>query len=196
MLCKRPINKGFLLMKRLLTLLIIFVVILPVLAQDAEIDPVADASFLEITLPSNFVLDPFIISALAGGNIPASSLDASCAGNIAIAPDVRLNWLHNEDTGATDLRIFFISSLDTTLVIQTPSGDFICNDDNTIDGAEPFDPAIDFLAAEEGTYNIWIGTFSTEEFAPGYLMLTEIGETYPGQIVSRILGNVVRPTSE
>lgn len=187
-------------MKKPLVLAIVLVattilLTIPVSAQ--ELDPNAEEpTFLEVSLGPGFLPDPFIVSALAGGDIDALvdlDLGADCAGMVASVPDIRINWTQGDEE-PSGVRVFFVAEDDTTLIIQTPDGEFLCNDDNEIDAATVFDPTIDILEPADGTYNIWIGTFEeSEEFVPGYLMVTEFGDSFPGQIVSPILGTIVEP---
>jgi len=105
-------------------------------------------------------------------------------------PDVKIEWLEDSD-GA--IRLFFNSLDDTTIVVQTPDGEFICNDDNGLPNANPLDPAIILSEPVAGIYNVWIGTYLADRLAPGYLVITEFAETFPGQIVSSLFGTIVEP---
>jgi hypothetical protein len=50
------------------------------------------------------------------------------------------------------------------------------------------DPAVDIVPPAEGAYSVWIGNFSdgAENAAHGYLMLTELPDSVPGNILSPI----------
>jgi len=181
----------------ILVVMALALLLIPALTQDDALDPDGEAGFLEVDISTDFVIDPFIISVVAGGGVDVVplDLDPECVGNVAPAPDARVN-LAIDDTDDTLLRIMFVSEQDTTLVIQTPDGAFICNDDSYVPGAEAFSPSVDIQDPEAGTYNIWVGTFEEGTFAPGYLMLTEDEETYPGQVASAILGDVILPLED
>jgi hypothetical protein len=130
-------------------------------------------------LESGFLPDPYVITMQSGGQIDlrAQNIGESCRGFVTTEPDLRLHW-----SGDTDrLRIFFVSSGDTTLVVQTPDGQYICNDDFV-----SLDPAVELTHPPEGDYNIWVGSFSATEFVYGYLMITELG-SMPGSIQSNLL---------
>lgn len=172
-------------------MMLLLLLALPVQAQ--ELNPQGEATFLEFELAPNFLPDPFIVTALGGGEIDAATLNlgTDCAGKIESAPDVRMTWTQGE-AATTGLRVFFVSDVDTTLIIQKPDGAFVCNDDNRIRGAAQLNPVIDILDTADGVYNIWIGAFS-DELAAGYLMFTELADTYPGQIVSSFLGAIIAP---
>ena len=104
--------------------------------------------------------------------------------------EYNIEWLE-ESTGA--IRIFFMSLADTTIIVLDPEGNFICNDDSGIQGANPLDPAVLIGDPIVGTYSIWIGTYLQDELAAGYLMVTEFADTYPGHIISGMMGTIVEP---
>lgn len=180
----------------LLVLAVLLFVALPLVAQDDTGE--AEGNFGNYNLTGDFELvgipDPFIVTMRAGGDVDAAeAIGEGCTGYVTENPDVYLNWTPGENTSA--LRVFFISESDTTLIIQLPDGTFVCNDDNEIDdpAADPLSPAIDLLDMPEGTYGIWVGTFEESTFVSGYLMLTELVNTFPGQITSTFLGQIVAP---
>lgn len=95
----------------------------------------------------------FTIELQAGGFIDATQvLGPACVGMVAEAPDFRLQL---QGDGSVQLDTSVASTADTTLVISTPDGQWLCNDDS--DG---FDPAIEVPRARAGLYDIWVGTFS------------------------------------
>jgi len=61
-----------------------------------------------------------------------------------------------------------ISSSDTTLIINGPDGSWSCNDDGYGDG----DAEVRFNRPQDGTYDIWIGTFDGGT-ASATLIITE-----------------------
>jgi hypothetical protein len=91
----------------------------------------------------------------AGGPVPANALRGAshCAGNIREdGPTVRL-----ELTGASGrLMVASCSREDTTLAIRTPSGGWLCDDDT-----ESHNPRVQISAATAGTYQIFVGTYSS-----------------------------------
>lgn len=132
-------------------------------AQDDVVNPDGEATFANINLRSNFVLDPFIVSVIGGGLLPASDLSADCAGYIPPNPSAALNL---EEGDQALLRIFFYSDDDTVMVVRTPSGEFVCEDDTNY---LLLDPTIDIADPEAGRYAIWIGTYAQGYLAPGFL---------------------------
>jgi hypothetical protein len=159
-----------------------------VAAQDGSLDLGADPSFGSITLSTGFEPDPYITTLVSGGATDVSQLDLGddCAGFAATSPDFRLNL----DTSMPQLRIFFISEGDATLIVNDPSGAWLCNDDSV--GTTPM---LELTDAEAGVYDIWVGSFSDTDFLPGYLMVTELDST-PGAIQSELLtGALLAATS-
>jgi hypothetical protein len=105
----------------------------------------------DVTLNSGFAPDPHSVSVTPGGDIEARTVDDSCVGQVASAPDFDLTYT----PGGYPLYIYVESDEDTTLVINTPSGDWICDDDSSAG----VNPGVGFKAPEEGLYDIWVGTY-------------------------------------
>lgn len=117
--------------------------------------------------------DPRGVNMQSGGAVDVSKyLGDECVGFASVEPSVTMNW----KSGSTPfLRIFFFSGgEDTTLIMRSPVGEWICNDDY----GGSFDPLID-LAPMVGEYGIWVGSFSWGEFHPGSLVITHSSETNP-----------------
>lgn len=126
-----------------------------------------DANFGSVELQSGFTPDPYIVELVAGGDLPAqSAADNACRGYVTQAPDFELSY----EAGAFDLFISASSAADTTLVINGPGGEWICNDDN--DG---LNPGIEFSSPQSGVYDIWVGTYREGEGAPTRLQISELG---------------------
>jgi len=123
------------------------------------------------TLSTGFLPDPFVTSIEPGGNTAVADFGAGCNGYIyAQAPDFELNL----DTETAQIGIFVIAPFDTTLVINDPAGNWICNDDNAEAGGS--NPGVSLLNPAQGTYDIWVGTYEQIEVgAKGSLMITEYG---------------------
>ena len=125
------------------------------------------ATYGSYTLTSGFTPDPMFIDIVSGGNIDASRLGGACGGYIANAPDVRITY----DASLLSLWVSVISSSDTTLVINTPSGGWICDDDSGGD----LDPSIHFNNAASGVYDIWVGTYGSTANEGARLYFSEVG---------------------
>ncbi len=137
----------------------------PIRAQAA--DPFGDSTLATIDLGAGFILDPYFLRVIGGGDVPASEIDEACTGFVDEDPNVVLNWSGESET----LTIFVYSDSDPVLVIETPEGEFLCNDD--LDQIV-LDPAIMLEDPAEGEYHIHVGSYAADEPALGYLVITEM----------------------
>ncbi|MEZ4864278.1 MAG: hypothetical protein R3C14_23400 [Caldilineaceae bacterium] len=148
--------------------------------------PTADAdapftAFVTIDLTAGYPLDPLIVSLNGGGDVAASTYGESCTGFIPASPTVTLNWAGEADF----VEAFFYSDHDPVLVVQTPSGDYLCNDDaNDL----LLDPVLQLNDPEQGRYNIWVGSYAPNQLLPGVLVLTTRPEVNIGTFS---LGNLI-----
>ena len=124
-----------------------------------------EASLITLDLAAGFPLDPTFMSVNAGGEVPATLLGAGCSGFINPEPVVTVNWSGDADF----VEVFFVSNDDPTLVIMTPDGEILCNDDAN---DNLLDPVIEITAPVEGVYKIWVGSFNSGHLLPGVLVLT------------------------
>ena len=134
-------------------------------AQDYSKEP----TYGTISLSAGFQPDPHEVDLRAGGSIDvADTLGAGCAGTVADAPDYDL--LYDSGSGSLPLIITVRSFYDTTLVINTPDGDWICDDDSG-----PGDnPSIRFDPGRDGLYDIWVGTYDSGSLQDATLMISEL----------------------
>jgi len=109
------------------------------------------------------------IDLLAGGSVDASTVGGACVGNIANAPDVQLEVQSN---GRLTFRT--LSDGDTTLVINTANGDWICDDDSGGD----LNALIDLANPATGIYDIWVGEWDGE-YADATLSIDQGGGGAP-----------------
>jgi hypothetical protein len=135
---------------------------------DYQMDP----QYGTITLVSGFTPDPHSITGVSGGIIDVKSLSlggSDCIGFASKAPDFRLLW-----TGSTtSLVIRFESNSpadDTILIINTPDGSWICNDDA---GSDTLNPVIRLNGQKEGQYDIWVASLTNGSYSEGKLIVTE-----------------------
>jgi len=140
----------------------------PVQAQAA--DPFGDSTLATIDLGAGFILDPYFLRVIGGGDVPASEIDDACSGFVDDDPNVVLNWSGESES----LTIFVYSDSDPVLVIETPEGEYLCNDD--LDQVV-LDPAITLEDPAEGEYHIHVGSYKADEPALGYLVITEMDVT-------------------
>jgi len=108
-----------------------------------------------VRLSAGFTPDPYNVQVVAGGNINArQSLGAACAGFISENPDFDLYWTATGN--GLPLVISADSQTDTTLVVRTPSGEWLCEDDGGFNG---MNPGMRIDNAQSGLYDIWVGTY-------------------------------------
>lgn len=132
-----------------------------VAAQNASLAPNSG----QVQLRSGFTPDPYTVEVVAGGNQDGSRLPGSCAGWISDAPDFRLSY----SAGALPLAFRTVSDADTTLVVNDPGGNWVCDDDGFGDG----DAQVVFRRPASGVYDVWIGTFNRNSAARAVLGITE-----------------------
>ncbi len=150
----------------LLLIAIAFSVVLIPAATSQSIS--AEPNFGSLSLEEGFVPDPQSVSVTSGGSIEVGI--GNCQyGYVSDAPDVDMYYT---TSGGSDLYIYVVGDGDTTLLINTPSGDWICDDDSYDDG----DPIIRLGGAEGGLYNIWVGSYSND-FHDATLYISEIDPT-------------------
>ncbi len=150
---------------------------------DAPTDPPAPTATLSFSLPpvygstslaSGFLSDPFSVGVTAGGPLNVSYLGSGCSGHATSAPSFTLNYTPGL---APMLRFYFIGAAgsDTTMVVNTPSGSYVCVDDSF----GTLNPTRDFDSPAKGRYDIWIGTFEAGASVAGTLYVTEDAGNHP-----------------
>lgn len=156
------VNRGY--------LLITLAGMLGLLSQASGQDTALDANFGSLQLQGDFQPDPYVITISAGGSLSAASLGGGCAGYISDAPDYELYY---SDTAGYPLSFFVTGTVDTTLIINDPSGNWSCNDDFS-DSSE-MGAGLVFEDPQAGTYDIWIGTFNMgDRYTEVQLQITEM----------------------
>ena len=128
-------------------------------AQDYSLPP----TYGSVALNPGFLPDPHQAQVVAGGTIDASSINNACVGLIANAPDYRLQY----GGGGSQLFIGVTSSVDTTLVVNGPDGNWYCNDDYN-----GLNPLVGGEMPDAGQYDIWVGTYGSSN-APATIFITE-----------------------
>ncbi|MBI3437207.1 MAG: peptidase S1 [Proteobacteria bacterium] len=134
----------------------------PASAQHVNLQP----TYGTITLRTGFEPDPTVVAVQSGGNINANTINSSCAGFIADAPDVRLQFT----AGSLPLIISVASQSDTTLIVNGPDGRWYCDDD----GGQNMNPSLRFDHAASGQYDIWIGTYGASSLQNAQLNVSEL----------------------
>ncbi|HSN84070.1 MAG TPA: hypothetical protein VLS88_15930 [Polyangiales bacterium] len=114
------------------------------------LDPYAQSPsrFGVVPLHAGFSPDPRVVGGISTGEVPASSVHRKCAGWISEAPDYLLDC----ETAFLQLNVFARSRQDVLLVVRTPDGTVLCNDnrkgtrDPLIRGSFPM-----------GNTQVWVG---------------------------------------
>ncbi len=160
---------------RILALAGLCLVAAPVLAQQkaparqATPDVSARPRYATVNLRSDFSPDPHETQVEAGGDRQVEGLGRDCTGWIDFSrPDVDLNY----QAGNLPLFISVVSQADTTLIINDPSGRWICNDDFS-----GLNPGIVIQRPASGNYNIWIGTAERGPVQRAVLRISEVPPT-------------------
>lgn len=132
------------------------------------------SNFGEISLQAGFTPDPHVVQGQSGGQQQAGNLGPDCQGHISARPDHLLTL----ETPFDNLRIMAASERDTTLIVQTPQGVHLCNDDS--EGRNPMVTG----AFAAGTYRVWVGSYQAGDGAPYQLGVSELNSVTPSNLAS------------
>ncbi len=130
------------------------------------LDPGAEAA-TRLRLSAGFRDDPRTLTVSAGGRAEIAATEGFCAGYADPEPDVALDY----EAGGYPLYIAARSQGDTTLIVRTPDGGYVCDDD----GAGDLNPGVAFREPQSGEYLIWTGTYSDGDRQPAELLISERG---------------------
>ncbi len=155
--------------------------------QGKKLQRGAPARTTEINLVEGFTPDPMVLEVVAGGPVdlnlakefPTQGAKLGEYGFTHVEPNVRIYW-----QGSSYLRIFFVADngTDTMLFIEDPNAMDNLNDTREFYGVIYEDPFLEFMTTFNGTYNIWIPSFSHSVLVPGKLYITSSTELYPGNL--------------
>lgn len=125
---------------------------LPATSALAQATPDISASpvYGKVHLSAGFTPDPHELSLLPGGNIDIGHLGASCIGYVGREPDYQVEY----EAGSLALNFSVRGPVDTSLLINGPSGQWMCDDDSAGD----LDPLVTVLEPSSGRYDIWVAT--------------------------------------
>lgn len=148
----------------------------PTAPPAAPAAPAAAATPVAVAGPG-FTFTP--VTGTAGGPAEGSTLGEGCIGNFPTAPQ------HIVEVGAAipNLRVLVAAQGegDTTLAVRTPGGTVVCTDDSG-DPANSFNPVAEIENAAPGTYQIFVGGYSSGDEATSYrLTLGETADQFPSQ---------------
>jgi serine protease Do len=131
---------------------------------------------LDEDVNSGFAPDPMEVRVVSGGPIDVSYLGDDCVGYAESNPDVQVHYIAGAQTL---LRFYFIADTpgdDAVLIINDTASQWHCNDDYS---DQTHDPSIDFSPPVSGYYDIWVGSYTSGEFIPGTLYITELSFNHP-----------------
>ncbi len=127
-----------------------------------------EGRFGSVALSSGFEPDPRTVEVRSGGGDAVEHLGAGCVGYIDNdEPDYVLAFTSGEYV----LSFFIESRDDTTLVVRTPDGEWLCNDD--YNNAGGLNPAVLLESPPDGTYHVWVGALESAVYADATLNISE-----------------------
>lgn len=157
-------------------------VVLPPTKMEAGMLPLTAPSYGSVTLTSGYEDDPHFIYATGGGPLDvAAALGSVCQGTAIGYVSSKPTYHINYTAGDYPLTIFNYSldDGDTTLVVRAPDGTWYCDDDS----AGLMQPAVTFNNPQSGEYYAWVGSYTTDVYDEGVLLVTEV-EGYLAQNVA------------
>jgi hypothetical protein len=148
----------------------------PLVQGSAALDYKAEPLHGSADLQRAFTPDPYVADVEAGGSLDASDLDLNC-GFVTAQPTFRFSL--KGGASETFLRIYFVPAgdMDSTLIVHSPDGQWLCEDDPTDGGG--MDPVVDFEFAPSGQYAVWAGTIYEGTQAGGRLYITQSQDNHP-----------------
>ncbi len=120
----------------------------------------------------------------AGGEVNVFEADLGnslCTGWTSDEPALAFN-LSADDENDETLVIFFEGTLDTTLIVRDPNGDYLCADDSAADTNWNPWMDIDFVPGE---YAVWVGTYNQGDASTGTLTVTNDTSAVPAMLEKR-----------
>ena len=139
-----------------------------------------ETAFITINPEAGLPLDPFIISLQAGGPTEAGAAAKGCKGFVTKDPAVTVDFKGKAEL----LKVFFYSDGDPVLLLQTPDGKFICNDNTN---PALLDPTVTLTKPAQGRYNIWLGSALKGDLIPGFLVFTSQANVSAGGLALQSL---------
>ncbi|MBN9521750.1 peptidase S1 [bacterium] len=126
-------------------------------------NPSLKANFGAVRLSSGFTPDPYKVAVVSGG---ATRTDLGGVRTwVSNAPDFKLTY----DAGSLPLVIRVDAPGDTTLLVNTPDGRWVADDDS----GGSLNPKVVFNNPQSGRYDIWVGTV-TKKNEKGTLVISEV----------------------
>ncbi len=160
-------------MKKTVLVIALTLIATTVAAQAALTTRGTDANYGTHSYQAGFTPDPAEITITSGGSINAASANSGCNGFVTANPDAIIRWRGQSEF----LRLAFRpneAGQDTTLVVRTPGGQYICNDDTV-----GLNPVVDLNNPAAGAYRVWVGSYEAGTNTPGKLLVSELRSTTP-----------------
>ncbi len=138
--------------------------------QNISLEP----NFGGTELASGFDDDPRVAPVYVGGPLDLSkSTEFSCSGFVSEAPDYRIDYSTSSENYT--LSFYALAEVDTILLINTPNGDWHCNDDFNEEFG--FTAGLEFESPLNGIYDIWVGVYDQNDiYSAAELYITELGD--------------------
>ncbi|WP_269516003.1 hypothetical protein [Brevundimonas subvibrioides] len=127
--------------------------------------PAAMGTYGTLVLDTGFWPSPNQTLVYAGGDDLASNFVDGCVGLISTSPDVLVTFW----PGSPGLDFKTVSTKDTTILLQTPSGDWYCDDDS----GGSYNAELYFPVPEAGTYSVWVGAYGEADRGAALLEISE-----------------------
>jgi hypothetical protein len=142
-------------------------------AAGGRLDLTADPNYGLIELTSGFVPDPTTRQMLSGGTVDTRYIGGGCRGYATAAPDLSVRY--TVQGFSSFLRFYFEGNGDTTLIVNDPTGNWLCGDDSY----GTLNPTIDINDPDSGRYDIWVGSYTSGATVSGTLSITELDGNHP-----------------
>ncbi len=151
-------------------------------ASTQSLDYSAEANYGTVSLEAGFWPDPHTVEMTSGGDVDLALAidDDICSGYATSNPDLKLQW-DQESSGL--LKLWVESEGDTTLVINDSTGSWHCDDDSAGD----LNPLIELDAASGGRYDIWVGSYESDDNYSSTLYISELDDGPGGSDAAQIL---------
>lgn len=111
------------------------------------------------------------------GQIPLFNVQTNnlaCTGFVESLPTAVFNWSGESEF----VEVLVEADHDATLLVVTPAGEYLCNDD-TVPGGDNLNPSLLIETPEQGRYVIYVGSFEPGESITGTVTITEDTDAEP-----------------
>jgi hypothetical protein len=119
---------------------------------------------------------PLTAQVKAEGELPTPELATAepfCSGLISVAPSYAFEWTG----GAKAAGVMFEGDGDTTLIVRTPDGKFVCADDAA--GSANLNPLVVLDNPAAGRYLVWVGRTNPDKPVTGKLTVASTADLVP-----------------